>query len=49
MPWGQSLPAWRSGIAECTPNFRASYDAALTTPRSLGPPPTITGLPRYSG
>ncbi|MBP2675060.1 MAG: hypothetical protein H6Q84_1900 [Deltaproteobacteria bacterium] len=36
------------GIAERTPNFRASYDAAATTPR-FSPPPTITGFPRSSG
>ena len=30
---GQSRSARPSGIAECTPKRRASYDAALTTPR----------------
>src|SRR5205814_8345574 len=46
---GQSAAAVRSGMAERTPNLRASYEAALTTPRSLGPPPpTTTGLPRRS-
>ena len=35
-------------MAECTPNSRTSYDAALTTPR--GPaPPTTTGLPARDG
>jgi hypothetical protein len=45
-----------SGIAECTPKTRTSYDAALTTPRATcarpspaSPPPTISGLPRSSG
>ena len=27
----------------------ASYDAALTTPRSFRDPPTITGFPRSAG
>ena len=36
------------GIAERTPNGRASYDAAMTTPR-VDVPPTITGRPRSSG
>src|SRR5688500_14667559 len=36
------------GIAECTPNTRASYDAVATTPR--GPsPPTMTAFPRRLG
>src|SRR3954454_3886085 len=36
------------GIAEWTPNTRASYDAVATTPR--GPsPPTTTALPRRLG
>ena len=47
---GQSAAAVRRGMAEWTPNRRASYDAALTTPRSSGPPPpTMTGRPRSSG
>src|SRR6185437_12896860 len=47
---GQRRLAVRIGMAECTPNTRASYDAALTTPRSLAPPmPTTSGLPRQSG
>jgi hypothetical protein len=37
-----------AGIAECTPNFRASYDAAQTTLRSPGQP-TITGCPFSEG
>ncbi len=32
-------------MAECTPNFRASYDAEETTPRPVALPPTATGLP----
>src|SRR3954462_8638281 len=36
-------------MAECTPNFRAAYDAAETTPRSFGLPPTTTGLPLSEG
>src|SRR3954471_17246250 len=36
-------------MAECTPNFRAAYDAAETTPRSFGLPPTTTGLPLSVG
>src|SRR4051812_40851296 len=36
-------------MAECTPNFRAAYDAAETTPRSFGLPPTTTGLPFSEG
>src|SRR5438105_1826720 len=36
------------GIAECTPNLRASYDAAQTTLRSPGQP-TTTGLPLSAG
>src|ERR1700761_8844378 len=36
------------GIAEWTPNTRASYDAVATTPR--GPrPPTTTAFPRRLG
>src|SRR3954471_6622208 len=49
MAWGQSLYAVRSGMAECTPNFRAAYEAAETTPRSSGFPPTTTGLPFSEG
>src|SRR5580658_10348460 len=49
MAWGQRRAAVRSGIAECTPNSRASYDAAETTPRSLGRPPTTTALPLSEG
>src|SRR6185369_5593668 len=46
---GQSLYAVRSGIAEWTPKRRAAYDAADTTPRSFGLPPTTTGLPFSEG
>src|ERR1700730_11378311 len=49
MAWGQSLAAVRRGMAECTPNLRASYDAAETTPRSSRCPPTTTALPFSSG
>ena len=36
------------GWAECTPSFRASYEALAITPR-LPPPPTATGLSRSEG
>src|SRR5947209_4490711 len=36
-------------MAECTPNFRAAYEAAETTPRSSGLPPTTTGFPLSDG
>src|SRR3954469_13139743 len=36
-------------MAECTPNFRAAYEAAETTPRSFAFPPTTTGLPLSEG
>src|SRR5258708_29463839 len=36
-------------MAECTPNLRASYDAAETTPRSSRCPPTTTAFPFNSG
>src|SRR5262249_42713558 len=36
------------GIAERTPNGRASYEHAATTPRRADPP-TMTGLPRSDG
>src|SRR5215470_1467244 len=49
MAWGHSFAAVRSGMAECTPNFRAAYDAADTTPRSCRWPPTTTGLPFREG
>src|ERR1700722_3762056 len=49
MACGQSLAAVRSGMAECTPNLRASLDAAETTPRSSRCPPTTTALPFSSG
>src|SRR5258708_4615053 len=49
MACGQSLAALRSGRAECTPNFRASYDAAETTPRWSLCPPTTTALPFSDG
>ena len=41
---GGTAAAPAMGIAECTPKGRASYDAAVTTPRRDGPP-TRTGLP----
>src|ERR1700688_2051637 len=46
---GQSFAAVRSGKAECTPNFRASYDGAETTPRSCLWPPTTTTFPYSEG
>src|ERR1039458_7672450 len=49
MACGHSLAAVRSGMAECTPNLRASYDAADTTPRSLRCPPTTTAFPFSDG
>src|SRR3954468_14665479 len=36
-------------MAECTPNLRASYEAAETTPRSWRWPPTMTGFPLRLG
>jgi len=47
IPPGHSRFAWNTGMAEWTPNLRASYDAADTTPRFA--PPTITGFPVNSG
>ena len=44
-----SAQAKQLGIAERTPNFRASYEHVDTTPRSCGPDPTMTGFPRHSG
>src|SRR5215470_10888378 len=49
MAWGHSFAAVRKGMAECTPNLRASYEAAETTPRSWRCPPTTTGLPLRDG
>src|SRR5579864_2168999 len=49
MACGHNLYAVRRGMAECTPNLRAAYDAADTTPRSLGRPPTTTGWPLSEG
>jgi hypothetical protein len=48
MPFGHSRSARLAGIAERTPNFRASYEAAQTTDR-FPRHATITGLPRNSG
>ena len=48
-PSGQSRAARPMGMAEWTPNRRASYEAADTTPRPDGSAPTITGRPRSSG
>ena len=45
---GHSRRACEAGIADPTPNSRASYEAVVTTAR--GPEPaTITGLPASSG
>ena len=44
---GHSRRARAIGIAECTPNFRASYVAESTTPRPS--PPMMTGVPIRSG
>src|ERR1700739_2379868 len=49
MACGHCLAAVRSGIAEWTPNLRASYDAAETTPRSSRCPPTTTAFPFSEG
>src|SRR6185437_15669085 len=49
MACGHCLAAVRNGMAECTPNLRASYDAADTTPRSSRWPPTTTALPFSAG
>ena len=46
---GQSRFASPSGMPARTPNGRASYDAAVTTPRRSGSPQTITGRPRRCG
>ncbi len=46
---GQRRWAWEMGMAECTPNFRASYEQADTTPRWPGRAPTITGRPLSDG
>ena len=48
---GQRRWAVASGRAEWTPKRRASYEAAITTPRALASVPvaTMTGLPRSSG
>src|SRR5437660_11038791 len=48
---GQRRCAIASCCPEPTPNRRASYEAAITTPRALGSGPvaTITGLPVRSG
>ena len=45
---GHIRSARPTGIAECTPNARAWYDADSTTPRPLVPP-TMTGWPASSG
>src|SRR5215469_9847705 len=49
MACGHCLAAVRSGMAECTPNLRASYEAAETTPRSSRCPPTTTAFPFSDG
>src|SRR3954466_9784386 len=51
MAFGHSLSAREIGIAERTPNFRASYDAEQTTPRLSRVPPTMSSgsFPAPSG
>src|SRR5215471_12533549 len=49
MPSGQLVAACASGMPVRTPQRRASRDAATTTPRPLGRPPTMTGRPPSSG
>jgi len=49
MPCGHSRTAWAIGMALWTPNLRASYDAAETTPRLFTSPPTMTAWPLSSG
>ena len=45
---GHSRRAREAGIADPTPNLRASYEAVVTTAR--GPDPaTMTGCPASSG
>ena len=46
---GQSRTARDIGMAERTPKVRASYEAAQTTARLSGRPPTATGRPRKLG
>ncbi len=48
---GQSRRAWAVGMPDRTPNFRAAYDAEVTTPRPCGEPPTSSSsaLPAPSG
>ena len=48
-PSGHRRLAVMLGMAECTPNLRASELAAQTTPRWVGGAPTITGWPRNAG
>src|SRR5689334_4369247 len=48
-PSGQRTDASARGMPERTPHFRASRDAAATTPRLPGRPPTMTGRPASSG
>jgi hypothetical protein len=45
---GHRRAAISEGIADRTPNFRASYEHVATTPRRPGCP-TITGRPRSAG
>ena len=47
--WGQRRLAVTRGMPECKPKALASYEAAATTPRRSGRPPTTTGLPLSSG
>jgi hypothetical protein len=45
---GQRSSAWYNGIAERTPNGRASYDAVSTTARR-DEPEIASGTPRSAG
>ena len=45
---GQRRAATTDGIAERTPNTRASYEQVVTTPRFPGWP-TMTGWPESDG
>ena len=46
---GQSRSAVDEGMADRTPNLRASYEHVDTTPLLFELPPTMTGFPRQAG